>query len=365
MKKIIAAVLSVFILSTSITAFGAVSDSTNHWANEVITNADAEGWLDVKEGNLFYPNNNATRQEVVYMVYSSQLNRQTQLEITAGQSVDGFSDSSEINDKYKASLEVLFGNGLIKGYNDGSFKPNGDITRAEAAVIISQLIGDAQLTSNFYGFNDELPAWAKINIERCARAGIISGYNDNTFKANDNVTRAELVSMLYKLNEFNASAVKSTTTETTTVKVETTTETVTETTSEETTETTTVIPVDKAKAEELLQSLNNERTEEGINLIHLEDELNEIAMLKAVEMAEKNIDDPVSPTYGTIEKMLNDKDVKYTAVVQFNVAGVTTGEDVISNLLFNQDKYDIMMTANYERAGIGYYNSRWCVIYVK
>lgn len=369
MKKIMAVLMSAVLLASSVTAFGAVRDSSKHWASEFINDAEAEGWLDSKADNNFYPNNYATRQEVAYMVYASQLNKESKLDTTALTEVDTvFKDSDEINSKYKTAMECLYANGLIKGYEDDTFKPNGSITRAETATIISQIIADYPLDAIFYGFKDTVPQWAKINVERCARAGIITGYEDNTFKASNNVTRAEIVAMIYKLNEFNQKAIKANQKqETTTVKItttEATTELTTVTTTEETTETTTVT-VDIAKAQELLQSINNERSENSINSLELDDTLNEIAMLKAIEMAEKNVDDTMSGTYGSLDKMLSERNVKYIGSIEFNVVGVSTGEDVIASLEMTPEKYDIMMTANYEKAGIGYCNGRWSVVYIR
>lgn len=372
MKKITSAFLSILILTLSINVFGAVSDSTEHWAASFIQNADAEGWLDVKDENAFYPDNNAARQEVVYMVYASQLNRKSKIDIAQTQPYDFF-DTEQLQSKYTPAIEALTGNGLIKGYPDGSFRPDGDITRAEAAAIISQLIEDSQLKTNFYGFDDEIPQWAKINIERCARAGIITGYEDNTFRANNNVTRAEIVVMLKKLNDFNLSVSNQENTNTisneTTVKATeavTESETVTETVTESETDTeTTTIYYDEEKADDLLQLINEKRREEGINSLYLEDGLNQIALLKAVEMAEKNIEDVVSPTYGTVEKMLSEANIAYSAVEQFNLGGVTRGEDAIAVIENSQEKKDRMMTPNFERAGIAYYESKWVVIYVR
>ena len=370
MKKVMALVMFMIVLATSVTAFGAVKDSSKHWASQFITDAEAEGWLDAKADNNFYPNNYATRQEVAYMVYASQLNKESKLDTKAVENIDTvFKDSNEINSKYKTAMECLYANELIKGYNDDTFKPNGNITRAETATIISQLIADYPLDAIFYGFKDTVPDWAKINIERCARAGVITGYTDGTFKASNNVTRAEIVAMIYKLNEFNQSEIKAnkdkeTTTVATTVTTEATTEATTITT-EETTEETTKVEVDIAKAEELLECINNERTENSINVLTLDDTLNEIAMLKAVEMAERNVDDTMSGRYGSLDNMLTERNVKYTGCTEFNVVGVTTGEDVMANLDVNPEKYDIMLTANYEKAGIGYCNGRWSVVYIK
>lgn len=84
---------------------------------------------------------------------------------------------------------------LMTGYEDGTFRPDNAITRAEAATVLRN-------ATDMYGYYidenrfPDVEMWAKQYINELASAGVISGYEDGTFRPDDNVTRAEFVTML-------------------------------------------------------------------------------------------------------------------------------------------------------------------------
>ncbi|ETT73028.1 hypothetical protein C173_13312 [Paenibacillus sp. FSL R7-277] len=84
--------------------------------------------------------------------------------------------------------------GIMKGYGGGSFKPNQTITRAEMATILSRLITNAQ--DHATGFSDIAGHWAQAAIERTSQAGMITGYQDGTFRPDRTLTRAEAVTIV-------------------------------------------------------------------------------------------------------------------------------------------------------------------------
>lgn len=79
----------------------------------------------------------------------------------------------------------------ITGYPDGTFKPNGNLTRAEAATVFYRLLLDQTMTKNVQ-FSD-VPAgkWYETAVKTLASKGVITGYTDGTFKPTKSVTRAE------------------------------------------------------------------------------------------------------------------------------------------------------------------------------
>lgn len=93
----------------------------------------------------------------------------------------------------RASIEKAVKLGIVNGFSDGSFRPNGTVTRAEFAVMISRALkleGNAD-GSSFKDYSS-IPGWAQAHVARVADAGLISGYSDETFRANTQLTRAEL-----------------------------------------------------------------------------------------------------------------------------------------------------------------------------
>lgn len=85
----------------------------------------------------------------------------------------------------------------IAGYKDGTFKPNGTITRAEAAQLLYNVSGKS--SSGTSKFSDVSPGnWYHKAVSYLADSGVISGYPDSTFKPNMTISRAELVTLAIK-----------------------------------------------------------------------------------------------------------------------------------------------------------------------
>lgn len=87
--------------------------------------------------------------------------------------------------------------GFMKGYQDGTFKPNQPLTRAEMASLSAVLSpGSATLG---HGFTDIRGHWAENAILRAQGAGILRGYQDGTFRPNAQLTRAEAVTVFNRV----------------------------------------------------------------------------------------------------------------------------------------------------------------------
>ena len=91
-------------------------------------------------------------------------------------------------------IECLACRGIISGYQDGTFRPSSNVTRGQAAKIVANSAGyDETIPPTKQTFSDVTPGstfW--IYIERVALHGAISGYSDGTFRPNNNVTRGQL-----------------------------------------------------------------------------------------------------------------------------------------------------------------------------
>ena len=127
-----------------------------------------------------------------------------------------FKDDKSISDDYAEAVAVLNGMGVFKGYEDGSFKPMGDITRAEVSAIVyrvyTQDVKDAKASmyATYNKFSDMAGAgWAQGYIGYCANAELVKGYPDGTFKPSGKVTGYEVLAMILravgydKNNEFS------------------------------------------------------------------------------------------------------------------------------------------------------------------
>ncbi|MDF2667812.1 MAG: NEAr transporter [Paenibacillus sp.] len=93
----------------------------------------------------------------------------------------------------KESIEQAVKLGIVSGYGNGNFLPNGDVSRAEFAIMIVQAL-KLNGQSAALPFSDAalIPDWAKSAIAQASLAGIINGYDDGTFRADDKITRSEM-----------------------------------------------------------------------------------------------------------------------------------------------------------------------------
>ena len=131
-------------------------------------------------------------------------------------SANAFKDDKSISDDYAEAVAVLNGMGVFKGYEDGSFQPKGNITRAEVSAIVyrvyTQDVKDAKASmyATYNKFSDMAGAgWAQGYIGYCANASLVKGYPDGTFKPSGKVTGYEVLAMILravgydKNNEFS------------------------------------------------------------------------------------------------------------------------------------------------------------------
>jgi len=103
---------------------------------------------------------------------------------------------------YEAAVSQLVTLGVIAGYEDGTFKPDQSITRAEFAKIACYVVGvkdAADLSKGATKFKD-VPAthWASGFVNIASEKGLLKGYPDATFKPEANVTYAEAITILVR-----------------------------------------------------------------------------------------------------------------------------------------------------------------------
>ena len=90
------------------------------------------------------------------------------------------------------------------GYPDGTFRPNANITRAEAAAMISRLKGYSLNDTTAPRFKDSKVGWFKAAINAVFKNGLMKGYEDGNFRPNDKITRAEFAQMIKNIDKPNS-----------------------------------------------------------------------------------------------------------------------------------------------------------------
>ncbi|KUK72834.1 MAG: S-layer domain protein [Clostridiales bacterium 38_11] len=104
----------------------------------------------------------------------------------------------------KDSIDQWIEKGLIKGYDDGTFKPNGYITRGEFITLANNVIkSEEEIEINFDDVTEE--EWYYKELKKAIFLEYIKGYEDNTFRADQNITRQEVAVILQKIIQLNPS----------------------------------------------------------------------------------------------------------------------------------------------------------------
>ena len=163
------------------------NDIDGHWAKNAIIDFATKGYINGYGDGTFKPDNSITRAEFVKILNKA-----------FGYTNVGKENFSDVNpsDWYYNDICIGVNAGYINGYEDNTFKPDKQITREEASKIIAtalNLKGDGNL--NFKD-SSEISNWAKPYVDALSDNNIIKGYEDNTFRPHNNMTRAENVTIL-------------------------------------------------------------------------------------------------------------------------------------------------------------------------
>ena len=195
-KKMITKVLLLaFVISLVLPAgaFAAetktASDLQGHWAESVISQWMTDGLVGGYQDGTFQPDKSITRAEFVKLVNAAVKPNKV--------GAVNFSDVTN-TDWFYDELRLAMGAGYVGGFEDGTFRPADNVTRAQAAAFIAKAKGLTQDTAQANKFADSaaIAYWAKGAVGAVVKAGYMGGYQDGTFRADNALTRAEAVSML-------------------------------------------------------------------------------------------------------------------------------------------------------------------------
>jgi len=140
------------------------------------------------------PKNNITRAEVATIFYRL-LSEQVRNENTTA--TNSFSDVNR-GDWFNVAVSTMAKMGIINGYEDGTFRPQENITRAEFAAIASRFDTKNTAVPNA-DFADIEGHWGKIEISKAAMNGWITGDPTGNFRPNDKLTRAEAMAIINRV----------------------------------------------------------------------------------------------------------------------------------------------------------------------
>lgn len=146
---------------------------------------------------LVHPEANINRAEVASIFFRLLKDNVRMANMTKSSS---FSDAKPA-DWYCTAVSTMAALGVVKGYPNGSFGPNAQITRAEFAAIAARF--DNHAADRTADFSDISGHWAAFEICRAAELGWINGYPDGTFKPDQPITRAEAMAIVNRVLKRN------------------------------------------------------------------------------------------------------------------------------------------------------------------
>ena len=136
----------------------------------------------------FQPEANMTRAEAAQMFHN--LLEKKSYEITTN-----FSDVSA-SSWYTTAVNTMGSLGVVSGYGDGTFRPNKPITRAEFVSMAVKFLESPQASTENKFSDVSVEDWFWNAVQAAVEEGWISGYEDGSFRPNRNITRAEVASIV-------------------------------------------------------------------------------------------------------------------------------------------------------------------------
>lgn len=168
-----------------------IADVKNgHWAKDAIVNLIRKGIVTSDSNFKVRPDDGFTREEASKTIV-----------LAAKYPVDGttveYADAASISDWAVPYVTSATANGVFTGYPDGTFAPQGTVTREQLAAIIIRAFNFGEGTKEITFADSASITWSKAYVAKAVELGIVNGYAaDNTFRPANVVTRAEAFAMI-------------------------------------------------------------------------------------------------------------------------------------------------------------------------
>lgn len=177
--------------------FYAFNDIYEHWAKVYIQKLNDQGIIFGYEDGGYHPDEPINRAEMVKLALTAA---GYELELSV---VDEEFLFNDLDDWQIPSVYQAWKNGIVQGYDEYTFDPSKNITRAEA-LKIALLTFNAEVgeVGENYAFDDIVDHWAAAYINEAYSRYIVAGRADGNFHPNDLITRAEASKIISKLIEL-------------------------------------------------------------------------------------------------------------------------------------------------------------------
>lgn len=169
------------------------------------------GYLAGYNDGSFKPNSTITRAELTRV-----FNQVFKYELNEEKAVS-MTDFSDVEKGawYYNDVKIAQSNGYINGFNDNTFRPQNNFTREQTCVVLA-LAANLKSPSNDITINDEVSPWAETYVKASIADSAFKLENNNNFRATVNITRGEVCQALAKYVDIKNNTTTETSTETTT-----------------------------------------------------------------------------------------------------------------------------------------------------
>jgi uncharacterized repeat protein (TIGR02543 family) len=144
---------------------------------------------------LVHPERNITREEAATIFFRLLTEESRDAHRSAANPYPDVDAARWSNEE----ISTLSKAGILTGYPDGSFKPAAPVTRAEFTAIAARFDGGSKTAEN--NFNDTAEHWARSLIDRACALGWVTGYEDGSFRPDRDITRAEAATLINRALE--------------------------------------------------------------------------------------------------------------------------------------------------------------------
>ncbi|MBU7005857.1 S-layer homology domain-containing protein [Phosphitispora fastidiosa] len=177
--------------------FADVTADTYSWAYRSIETLAGAGIINGTSEKNFEPARSITRAELVALMART---------LGLKQDVSEFAEFKDVpsNKWYAAEVTAAVQAGLIKGYGDGRFGPDDMITREQLAVIIANAMElEAEGAQLSFSDRDNVSSWAADGIAAAAGQGLVTGFPAGDFRPRGQATRAQCAVVIHRMLELN------------------------------------------------------------------------------------------------------------------------------------------------------------------
>ena len=191
LKQTICFFLCTLLSLPAVSSVGA--DYDGHWAEKAIAALVEQGIVSGDENGDFNPDKHIIRAETVKLI-----NKVFRLEQKAE---SGFPDVSESSWYYEEFL-IAKKAGYLQGDSQGYAHPEQDITRQEVCVMLAKAAGmGSEGEQKAFTDAEAIAPWAADAVNVLVKAGVLNGYEDGSFRPEAFITRAEAASVLYRIGQ--------------------------------------------------------------------------------------------------------------------------------------------------------------------